>query len=528
MRDPIDFERTLPLRPSSPAWVATIKAAYGSELTPAELELFRSLSGGLEPPEGGTDELLAVVGRRGGKSETIARLAVFEAIHGGHEIALAPGQVAIIPIISPLREQGQQILNYATGIARLPQVAPLVDGEPTRDSIRFKSGIEIKIMTADAVNVSGPTVCLAVRDEYSKFPGPDSATPDFEIDNSLRPALAPVVGAPRRRLIGITSAYVQEGAAYTTDRDNFGKPDSGLLVVRGTSQQYNPALDGAWLEKERKRVGQRVFDREYLGVWQPAIFESWFGATAIENCRTARGILPPVLDIRYTAALDLGWRSDGSALAIVHREKRDGRIVTVVDGIWYWPANSTPPSAIVQRSARIIREYHAQAYADQHHFDTIKDSYAKAQVKLRESAWKATGGHSKTTLFNLVRLQMLDGSVEFPNDADLFREFYSLAGRLRQSGVEELAARGSSGDDRVHAVVLAISEALERQPDRAPVLTLEEKIERDRELREFAKIWGGIPAQLMSPEQLAQYQQEQEIAEIQAYVESGAPMPRIA
>lgn len=48
-RDPISWERGLSVRPSSPAWCASIRAFYGSPLTEDELSLFRDVAR-REPP----------------------------------------------------------------------------------------------------------------------------------------------------------------------------------------------------------------------------------------------------------------------------------------------------------------------------------------------------------------------------------------------------------------------------------------------------------------------------------------------
>lgn len=306
-RNPIEWESTLPIRPSSPAWVATIKALYGTPLDEAELDLFRLLSGGLEPGPAGYTEALAVVGRRGGKSESIARVATFEAVHVGHEVALAPGQRGLVVVISPLRDQSQEILNYAKGLAGLAEVKPYVDSI-TRDEVSFTNGIAIKVLTADAVAVSGPTVVCAIRDELAKFPGDDSACPDFEIDASLRPALAPVVGAPPRRLIGITSAYLQSGIAYETDRDHYGQPGP-VLVLRGDTTTFNPNIDRDWLARERTRVGASVFLREYgtpeTGpVWQAAITDGWFGDVVDRSIDKGIKQRSPKKHVHYCIAID--------------------------------------------------------------------------------------------------------------------------------------------------------------------------------------------------------------------------------
>jgi hypothetical protein len=477
-RDPIDWEDTLPIRPSSPAWRVVVRVLYETPLTAEERSLFLDLSGGREPPDGGVDELLAVVGRRGGKSETIARIAVFEAAHGGHGKVLAPGQLGLIAVISPLREQGQEILGYVRGLAALPQVKRYVEGEPTRDGVRFKSCIEVRCLTADAVNVSGPTVVMAILDEYAKFPGDEAVVPDREILNSLRPALAPVKGAPRRRLVGITSAYIEEGTAFETDRDHYGKADAPVLVVRGTTAQFNPAIDVAWLERERKRIGSAVFAREYQGIWQPAIVEGWFGQT-IEACvdkgrsTPDRHALSVVEGRRYYAGLDSAFRGDGFTLAIAHREipafpgdakQMARRPRSVLDGCWCWRAPKGGVLGVektVQQTARIIRAYNATAWADQFALDPLKEIYKRYGVYLREAPWTS---QNKALKFRRVRDEMIEGLVRIPDDAELLREFHSMRGKLLKSGGEQIEAR-SGHDDRVHAAVIALSEAMDHEGD---------------------------------------------------------------
>jgi hypothetical protein len=49
----------------------------GEKLNSSELELFRKLTGREQPPTKRVDELVCVVGRRGGKSSAIAALAVY-------------------------------------------------------------------------------------------------------------------------------------------------------------------------------------------------------------------------------------------------------------------------------------------------------------------------------------------------------------------------------------------------------------------------------------------------------------------
>jgi len=452
--DPIAWERTLPIRPSSPAWQATVRALYGTLTDPAELELFRSLAGRDAPP-GGADEFLVVAGRRGGKSETIARIATFEACHGGHAVALAPGQVGLIPIISPLREQSGEILRYVTGLAALPQVRRFVDGEPTRDGVRFRTGVEIRVMTADAVALSGPTVVCAIRDEFAKHPGAESSMPDHVVEAALRPALAPVVGAPRRRLIGITSAYIRDGLAYETDRDHYGRADSGVLVVRGSTSTFNPAIDAAWLARERRRISERVFAREYLAEWQDAITQGWFG-DVIDRCiDVGRESSDPIAGELYFCAIDAAFKGDKFALAIAHLEHRGARPIVVLDRVDSWQASGGEALNVahtVAEVSQIIHEYRARAYADQFSFVPLRELFAQQGVDLTEVTWTQT---SKPQMFGRVRAGMTDGAVRLCDDRELIGEFHSIQGKLLRSGGERLEAR-IGHDDLVHASVMAL------------------------------------------------------------------------
>lgn len=472
-RDPIEWENSLKgLRPSSPAWRCVIRAFYGSPLTSEELDLFLILSGGREPPKGGIREIEVVAGRRGGKSETIARVALFEALHGGHERFLAPGQVGLIPVISALREQSAEIIRYAEGLARRSEFAPRIIGQ-TQKTLRLDTRIEIRVMSADAIAVSGGTAVCVIRDEWAKWPGEEAAMSDADIEDSLRPAMAPVVGAPIRRMIGITSAYVESGMAYKTEQECFGKSDAQTLVVRGSTATFNPSIDRAFLEAERRK-NPRIFLREYGDeesgpVWQPAVTESWFGLAAIDKS-IQKGVesRKPLRDPRYTIAIDQAFKSDRFACSVVHSEEELNKPTRYVqDRIVAWQAESSdePLSshAMARNVAAICREFgQMTVYADQHAFTPLREVFADYGIDLIERPWLATGRKdedSKSDKFKKVRDGMANGTVLLLDDNAQTKEFQRIKGRLQQSGGESIQA-GAGKDDRVFATVLAIHEAM--------------------------------------------------------------------
>lgn len=505
-RDPVEWEATLPVRPSSPAWRAAVKAVYGTPLDDVERELFLRLSGGREPPEGGAHEVLVVAGRRAGKSETIARLAVFEALHGGHGVALAPGQLGVIPVISPLREQSREIMNYASGLVGLPEVRRTLARAPTADSIAFRTHVELRIITADAVSVSGPTSVGAIFDEAGKLPAEGSAMPDTEIDGALRPALAPLVGAPTRRLIKITSAFLRQGLAYQTDVQNFGDPGSPVLVLRGDTETFNPSIDRAWLARERRRVGDRVFAREYLCEWQSAV-EAAFEGDVIAQCTDA-GVRerPPEDDAHYAVGIDLGLRRDRTAIVVLHRELRAREGAPPVDCLVVDYVRVLKPGLLsgvtpfgrvslddaereVNRAAKLYRV--RRIHGDLHYADAMAPRLRERGLRYVECS-SAPGAQEKRG--TLLASRISTGGIRLVDHPELLRELRQARTRVSAGRtLIEAPNRKNMHDDVLDALLLAVEAGVQLRPSSGE---LRRTFTQTGEARWYQRIGDGwVPTQ---------------------------------
>jgi hypothetical protein len=97
-------------------WRALLLAAMGEPLKPEELETFRRLTERQEPPKERVSELVAVVGRRGGKSRAIATLLCYLACLVDYKARLATGETGVALCIAPSQEQAKIVLDYAAGI----------------------------------------------------------------------------------------------------------------------------------------------------------------------------------------------------------------------------------------------------------------------------------------------------------------------------------------------------------------------------------------------------------------------------
>jgi len=472
----------------SPAFTTYTKGLYGVPLSAAEDELFRRLSNGVSPRPGeGWLQGLANAGRGSGKDDTLSTFTGFECVHGGHEISGAPGQRLPSLVICPLRNQAVGSLKMVQGIAALPQVRRHV-ANVTRDSVEFKNGTVAMVQTFDDVAVAGDTVIQAHLNEWALAPGSDAAVSDFDLKSNLLPALRQVRGAPPHRLLMWTSSYIQDGDAWETFRDHYGVNTSDVLVFHGGTTDFNPNIDPAYLDRMRRLMTASEYAMHFESVWLESRKDGWFGEV-LESC-VDRDVddRDPAEEVRYWAAIDAAFRGDRFALAICHVDDA-GRVVLDVIEKWA-PERGRPLSVarVVAESARVLKSYGCRmALADQFSFDPLRELYRERGIILREAPWTS---ESKPFRFRLVRDAMTDNLVRLLDDRDLLREFHAISGTLLRSGGERIEAKRGH-DDLVHAVVLAMSEAMTRDahgrarrgsdfaglavPDLTHILTVEDR-----------------------------------------------------
>ena len=131
-------------------------------------------------------QLVLRVGRRGGKSSTLCRVAVLEALFGEHSIP--PGDVGIAAFVSVSRDEASQRLRTIRAILD----ALGVGYRPIEHGVELESRpIAFKTFVATVAGVSGFTCIVAVCDEVAKWRDAETgANPATEVLGSLGPTLA--------------------------------------------------------------------------------------------------------------------------------------------------------------------------------------------------------------------------------------------------------------------------------------------------------------------------------------------------
>jgi hypothetical protein len=439
----------------SDAWRGFLGALYGLPLDEAALAATQQVCGFAKPAPGGYGEGLVVAGRRSGKSAVIACLSVYVCAVEGEEHMkyLQPGQRGYVVVISRTQRQALEVYRYARGIVeRNKELAALLDGEPLESQhggeLRFRNGVVLTIMPASKASIRGYTVLAAVLDEFAWVSTEEeAANADEEIASAMRYAMLKPDGAPRRRLMTISSPAAKAGIVYDTFQKYHGQSIAPVLVAHGPTWVWNPSIDRELLEEERKRDPKR-YAREVLAEFVDAI-NAWIEGYAVDAAAAGRGPepLPYSPAHAYVAGCDMAFKRDSAVLAIGHMEghgEKDERFV--VDLLRRWsPAPGAPldSTAVVAAMANELKAYRLQrVLGDQFAVAPLKAEFDRHHVTLDELT--ATN-RSKLDVYGGLRERFYGGRVSLPAHPTLLLEFRELQERLTKAGNIQIGAPNRVG-----------------------------------------------------------------------------------
>jgi len=301
------------------AWITYFRALFGLPMNTDERTIYEKCTGREDaPPEEGFTETWLVVGRRGGKSFALALVAVFFALFRDWSRVLAPGEVATVMILAADRKQARVIFRFVRGLIRS---TPLLDQEvvrATEDFIQLSNHVAVEVHTASFRTVRGYTVVAALCDEIAFWRAEESANPDREILNALRPAMATVPGA---LLLCASSPYAQRGVLYDAFRRYHGSDGAPVLVWRADTRTMNPTVPKEVVDEAYEQDPDAAA-AEYGAEFRRDVAD-FISRGAVEDC-VDRGVRerPYRAGRRYVAFTDpSGGSRDSFTLAVAHREK---------------------------------------------------------------------------------------------------------------------------------------------------------------------------------------------------------------
>jgi len=221
----------------------------------------------------------------------------------------------------------------------------------TQRSLRLTNGIDIEVRASDFRRLRGPTYIAVIADEVAFWATDNSANPDGEILNAVRPGLA-TTGGP---LFLISSPYARRGELWRTYNKHFGpNGDPLILVAKGTTRTFHPTLPQSVIDRAME-CDRASAEAEYGAEFRRDV-ESFVTIEAVQMC-VSRGVFEraPEPGIGYVASCDpSGGSADSFTLAIGHKDS-DGQTI-VLDAL----RETRPPfspAVVVSEFALVLKTY---------------------------------------------------------------------------------------------------------------------------------------------------------------------------
>jgi hypothetical protein len=307
---------------SRAAWVVFLKAAFAEPLTPTEKKTYESCTGRTTEFVEEVREIWLICGRRAGKSEITAFLAIYLACFRKYKLTPGRGGKIYGLLLAADREQAGVLMTY---ISEMLHSHTMLEsfiakrGERFREtqrSIVLTNGLVIRVATSNFRRVRGYTVAFVLCDEIAFWENENAANPDKEVLNALRPAL----GTTRGKLIALSSPYAMKGELYTNYREHYGKDGDPVMVWKAATRVMNPSFPQEDVDRAYKEDHQ-VADAEYGANFRSDV-KSLFDPAIIEALINPANERPRQSGVQYRAFVDPagGSGKDSMTLAIAHTE----------------------------------------------------------------------------------------------------------------------------------------------------------------------------------------------------------------
>jgi hypothetical protein len=428
------------------AWRALLLASMGEKLRPAELEHYNRLTGRTELPPDRVSELWVIAGRRGGKSRAIATLLCYIACLCDHKPKLVAGEKGIALCLAPSQAQATVVLDYVGGILRESPILKQLIVRQTSEAVELDNGITIEVRGASFRRLRGPTLVAVVLDELAFFHSDESANPDIEIINAVRPALGTTSGL----LACISSPYARRGELWNAFKAEYGdKGDASILVARGSTRDLNPSYEQAKIDREYERDAAYA-QAEYGGEFRTDV--ETFLAHEVVAMSITEGVFERPYEPRhkYVGFVDpSGGSGDSFALAIGHKEGE----TSIIDVVRERKSPCEPPM-VVEEFSHTLRRYHVNTVEGDH--------YAGEWPKSVFALHGITYQPAELTKSEIYRdaLPLLNGRKAMLLDSKtLQRQLVSLERKTSRGGRDSIDHPPGAKDDVANAVCGALVRA---------------------------------------------------------------------
>ena len=386
------------------AWKVFLAALFAEGADEAAQAVYRERTGRTTWPTAPFTEAAVIVGRRGGKSRTLALIAVYLACFRSYEQFLAPGEVATIGILAVDKGQARAIFRFVLGLLKaVPMLEPLIVRRDS-ETIELSNRVHIEIGTASFRSTRGYTYAAVLCDELAFWRSDEtSLNPDVEILRALRPGMVSIPGSV---LVLASSPYAQRGELFAAYRRHYGKDDARVLVWKASTLEMNPGVDQRIVNEAYENDPESA-KAEYGGEFRTDLADFVSRETVDAVTMWDRSELPPDPGVTYSAFVDpSGGVSDSLTLAIAHLS-RDA--VCVLDALLEVRPPFDPEKAVEQCAALLRRYGVAKIIGDKYAGEWPPARFAEHGIEFEQSARpKSDLYHDLLPLLNARRIELLN------------------------------------------------------------------------------------------------------------------------
>jgi hypothetical protein len=426
------------------SWFVFLRALFGLAMTPDQLALFTECTGRTVAPTTPATEGWLIIGRRGGKSFVMALCAVFLACFRDYRVHLQPGERATVMVIATDRRQARVITRYVRGLLTdIPMLARLVDRE-SAESFDLSNHVTIEVAAASYKTTRGYTIAACLADELAFWPTEDSAQPDYEILDAIRPGMVTIPGA---MLLCASSPYARRGALWDAWRKHFGRNDDPALVWKAATRTMNPTVPQSVIDAAME-VDPANAAAEYGAEFRTDI-AAFIAREVIDAAiMSGRHELPPVSGTSYAAFVDpSGGSSDSFTLAIAHGGK-DGRGILDVIRERRPPFS---PDDVVQEFADLLKGYGIMRVSG----DRYGGDWPAERFRAHGVGYEPSEKPKSSIYLELLPL-MNSGRVELLDHLRLASQLCGLERRTSRGGKDSIDHAPGGHDDIANAVAGAL------------------------------------------------------------------------
>lgn len=411
--------------PLSPWWRSTIEAFY----------------------RGGKQRIVLRVGRRGGKSSTLCRVAVIETLHGAHDVPR--GDIGFFAIVSVGKEEAAARLTTIKAILgvlgigfRPVDYGLVIDGR----------NIGFKVYPATISGVSGFTAIGFLADELAKWRDKDTGVnPAKEVLASLRPTLA----TQRQAKSFLSSSPFSTLDAHAEAFDQ-GDTDAQMVAMAPT-WVANPTITEG--ETRKLEPDELTRMREYGAVPMSSGTQLWFSHEAVKAAVRPWLQLPARAEpgTVKTAGGDLGFINDSAAIVVGHHVpamKGAPSRFRVADIIERRPEPTAPlkPGEVIKGFAReLVRHGVESMMADGHYKASVFEHFEEFGLNFLSAPLTVSDPYVR------FRVLLNGGRVDLPDHPRLLQQLKGVMWRPTPNGAISilLPRTGGGHGDLVSALVLA-------------------------------------------------------------------------